>query len=337
MRSIRGGRRGIDTGRKVVQGTTLLHAPRMGTDAWKNWRAFDSGEPERENYDDELQSDVSFIGGPADFGPFKLSIVIRGVNVGHEVGPALIVHGGVHANLIPEIVINGKLAKADSTAYHGGSMSDEIAALVSLIAGVRLRAAGTVRLSGIHDPDDEDPGTPILFEVPRLSRPGRGDRELIPSAVRRPRTSTAWTAWRISRRSPRTSRSNWSGQRVPTRVGCGGPTRTPTALGCNWLQPWRSPQRPVRSATPQVANTPPWRDVATSVVNPTNCEPSPYRRVRGSLACWHQLMASPAAVTCAASSAVSTKPTRARWAILFRLSNNCSMSRNRRGSSSFNE
>ena len=186
MRSIRGGRRGIDTGRKVVQGTTLLHAPRMGTDAWKNWRAFDSGEPERENYDDELQSDVSFIGGPADFGPFKLSIVIRGVNVGHEVGPALIVHGGVHANLIPEIVINGKLAKADSTAYHGGSMSDEIAALVSLIAGVRLRAAGTVRLSGIHDPDDEDPGTPILFEVPRLSRPGRGDRELIPSAVRRP-------------------------------------------------------------------------------------------------------------------------------------------------------
>jgi hypothetical protein len=65
-------------------------------------------------------------------------------------------------------------------------MSDEIAALVSLIAGVRLRAAGTVRLSGIHDPDDEDPGTPILFEVPRLSRPGRGDRELIPSAVRRP-------------------------------------------------------------------------------------------------------------------------------------------------------
>ncbi|MDX6242006.1 MAG: hypothetical protein QOG10_6877 [Kribbellaceae bacterium] len=157
----------------------------MGTDAWKNWRGFDGGAPERENYDDELQSDVAFAGGPAQFGPFELSAVTRDAYTGHQVGPALIVHGGVHADLLPEIVINGRLAKADSTAYHGGTMSDEIAALVSLILGVRLRAAGTLRLSGIHDPSDEE-RPPIFFETPRLSRPGRGNRELVPAALRRP-------------------------------------------------------------------------------------------------------------------------------------------------------
>ncbi|MEU0093875.1 hypothetical protein [Kribbella sp. NPDC006257] len=156
----------------------------MGTDAWKNWQGFDAGEPEGENYDDELHSDVEFAGGARDFGPFRLSAVHREVPATQDVGLALVLHGGVHVSLIPDVVINGKLAKPDSTAYHGGTMSDEVAALVSLIMGVRLRVAGTARLSGIHQPDDDPGRLPMLFEVPRLTRPGRGD-DLIPAAVQR--------------------------------------------------------------------------------------------------------------------------------------------------------
>ncbi len=154
----------------------------MGTDAWRNWRAFEAGSPERENFDDELHSDVAFVDGPTAFGPYLLSAVVRDSGAG-MVGPAVVLRGGVHANLIPEVVVAGRLAKADSSAYHSGTISDEIAALISLELGVRLRLAGTLRLSGIHDGGDPTP--PIHFEVPRLTRPGAPNRELLPRATTR--------------------------------------------------------------------------------------------------------------------------------------------------------
>jgi hypothetical protein len=152
----------------------------VGTDAWRNWRAFHAGWGEVENFDDELHSDVSFIGGPGKFGPYQLSVVIREAG---SVGEAVILYGGIHANLIPEIVVEGKLVKADSSAYHGGTIGDEIAALVSLELGVRLRLAGTRRISGIHKPNDPRP--PIFFEVPHPGRPGVIDRELLPRVLTR--------------------------------------------------------------------------------------------------------------------------------------------------------
>ncbi len=62
-----------------------------------------------------------------------------------------------------------------------------MAALVSLILGVRLRVAGTARLSLIHNNRPED-APPVWFSVPRLARPGMAPREHIPAAVRRPAT-----------------------------------------------------------------------------------------------------------------------------------------------------
>jgi hypothetical protein len=158
-----------------------LKVGHMGTDAWRNWRAFNDGQQELENYDDELQSDVSFTGGPIDFGPFRLSTIFRRPGA---VGPAIVVTGGVHTNLMPEIIVKGKLAKTNVAAYHGGTMTDEIAALASLELGVRVRVAGTLRLSGIHDNDEPRP--PMYFEVPRLMQPGRPNRELLPRVLTRP-------------------------------------------------------------------------------------------------------------------------------------------------------
>lgn len=152
----------------------------VGTAAWTNWKAFEGGSVETENFDDELQSDALFVGGPIELGPFTLSTVVRRPG---DVGPALIIHGGLHADLNPSPVVAGALAKADSSAYHGGTMSDEIAALVSLLLGVRLRFAGTRRLSGIHRPGS--PSAPMLLEVQRLLRPGLASRELIPRALSR--------------------------------------------------------------------------------------------------------------------------------------------------------
>ncbi|MET4622962.1 hypothetical protein ABIE18_004442 [Arthrobacter sp. 2762] len=153
----------------------------MGTHAWVNWDAYSKDEPETENFDVELHSDRSFVGGPVAFGPYQLSIVTRESS---SVGLAVLLRGAVHADLLPQVVINGELAKSDSAAYHGGTMSDEIAALMSLTLGVRLRVAGTRRLSGTHESGQD--AQPMYMEVPRLAHPGPTGRERLPSVMSRP-------------------------------------------------------------------------------------------------------------------------------------------------------
>ncbi|NGY65059.1 hypothetical protein G7043_39715 [Lentzea sp. NEAU-D13] len=157
----------------------------MGTDAWRNWIAFNDEKPETENADDELYSDRLFVGGPSSHGPYALAAIIGRPLPGTlpTVRPAVRLHVGVHANLIPDVVIDGELVPANSDAYHGGTASDEIAALVSLILGVRLRVAGTARLSGIHEHSEAHP--PIYLEVAPLAHPGRLGREYIPAALTR--------------------------------------------------------------------------------------------------------------------------------------------------------
>jgi hypothetical protein len=157
----------------------------MGTDLWMNWLAF---EPEREAIQDsdiELHSDRQVSGGQAEFGPYSLTPVMRAGVLDNEVGEAVILHEALYAWLMPEVIVDGELAKSDSSAYHGGTMADEIAALVSLELGVRLRLAGTRETSGIRYPD-RDPSPPIYFEVPQLIHPGSRGREFLPHVMTRP-------------------------------------------------------------------------------------------------------------------------------------------------------
>lgn len=165
----------------------------MGTDAWRNWRAYEAQAPEIEYFHDEAHADRQFTGGPVRLGPTTLHVVIRDAEA---MGPAVILHTGVHAPLMPELIVDGSLAPADSSAYHGGTMSDEIAALISLELGVRLRVAGTRLLSGIHD---NNPAAPIHLEVQPLSRPGRLGREVLPRVAQR---STSLDALSRLRRFP---------------------------------------------------------------------------------------------------------------------------------------
>jgi hypothetical protein len=157
----------------------------MGTDAWRNWNAFNDEKPESENADDELYSDRHFVGGPSIHGPYALAAIVRDRPVTQPaVRPAVRLHVGLHENLTPDVVIDGELVPANSDAYHGGTASDEIAALVSLILGVRLRVAGTARLSGIHRHGEAH--QPIYLEVAPLAHPGRLGREYIPATLTRP-------------------------------------------------------------------------------------------------------------------------------------------------------
>lgn len=173
-------------GRRTTQGPVSdCDAVDMGTDAWRNWNAFNEQNPETENADDELYSDRHFVGGSSTHGPYSLAAIFGRdrPETRPAVRPAVRLRVGVHANLIPDVVIDGELVPANSDAYHGGTISDEIAALASLTLGVRLRVAGTSRLSGIHGQGEHPP---IYLEVAPLANPGRPGREYIPAALNRP-------------------------------------------------------------------------------------------------------------------------------------------------------
>lgn len=158
----------------------------MGTDAWRNWNSFSEHDPETEYVDQVLYSDRHFVGGPSTYGPYTLAAIIGRDRplVLPVVRPAVRLHVGVHANLIPEVVVDGELVAANSDSYHGGTASDEIAALTSLSLGVRLRVAGTMLMSGIHEDGEEH--QPIDLEVAPLAHPGRPGHEYIPAALSRP-------------------------------------------------------------------------------------------------------------------------------------------------------
>ncbi|MEV7767853.1 hypothetical protein [Microbacterium sp. NPDC086615] len=157
----------------------------MGTDAWRNWRAFDGGNPESENVDEDLYSDRSFVGSSPAHGPYDLSLVFGRGPDAHRTGMrlALKLHLAIHTTLLPEILRDGELVSANSDSYHGGFMSDEIVALISLSLGVRLRTAGTSRFSGRYLADST--ARPFYVEVPPLTTPGDRGREHIPATQTR--------------------------------------------------------------------------------------------------------------------------------------------------------
>lgn len=144
----------------------------MGTVAWNNWRAQREGAQIIETFEDELHSDRIFVGEPIDLGPFRLSTVHRW----HDHPPvalSLVLEGTLHDRLFPDLVIDGELVPTAKDDYYGGSMSDELASLVSLELGVRLRYAGTRLTSGFNG------AGPFRTAVAHFERPGQPDVEVL--------------------------------------------------------------------------------------------------------------------------------------------------------------
>lgn len=153
----------------------------MGTDAWRNWNASlqnRSGTPTR--FEDVLYSDASLTGSPLKMGPYTVfPTLARGL----PMPVALVLRGEVHTSLLPDLVDpqTNELLPTDASNYHGGSLSDEVAALLSLALGVRCRAGGTTRLW--YDGGDSL-GMPMEYDRQHLTRPGPADVELLPRTVR---------------------------------------------------------------------------------------------------------------------------------------------------------
>jgi hypothetical protein len=106
-----------------------------------NWRAALQNENAQYAYECPLYSDAQIM-GETHIGPFRfLNTVAHGSVIKESsVAPVIVLRVDVHVSFeMPE------MKKTDTSMYHGGSLSDEAAALAALAMGARIEAGPTTR------------------------------------------------------------------------------------------------------------------------------------------------------------------------------------------------
>jgi hypothetical protein len=106
----------------------------------RNWRAFDRGDRPTETNEWPLFSDAWFTGELRDLGPYSVLNPKTKAPKGHA-RAALVLRGGLCAD------VHGEENAKDryKSFYHGAFPPDELAALLSLCTGARLKAGGPSR------------------------------------------------------------------------------------------------------------------------------------------------------------------------------------------------
>ena|SRR5215218_4055949 len=128
----------------------------QGPFSYENWRAAVAGEPPRVAYEYPLFTDTRIIGNDLidGYGPYQVINTVA-VRERGRTRPSLILRVEHHLSYKVDKVIR----TTEEERYHGGLLQDEIAALLSICLGIRLKAGGETRLF-----DDEDQrGRPIAW------------------------------------------------------------------------------------------------------------------------------------------------------------------------------
>ncbi len=114
--------------------------------SWANWRAHTEGERARTAHEFDLHSDSTIHGTARDFGPYRLMNLRAGERKETALSrPVMVLRAWYSAHPDPR----------EADAEHGKREPDEIAALVSLVLGIRLQAGGETR--HLDREDDEEP------------------------------------------------------------------------------------------------------------------------------------------------------------------------------------
>jgi len=123
---------------------------RTGPRVYENWLALHDGKACLSAEEYPLFTDA-WITGEATQGPYRFLNTVPRHNSG-LIQPAVVLRCDVHVDFpLPD------MTKTDANQYHGGSFPDELAALSSLVLGIRLRAGGATRL---FEPGGDPKGRP---------------------------------------------------------------------------------------------------------------------------------------------------------------------------------
>lgn len=132
-----------------------LPRPSRGPSVYDNWLASKSRTEGLEAFEFPLFTDAHVVGNAVSIGPY---LFLNSVATGRTpMKPALFVRVEVHIDndLVP-------MDATDFTTYHGGEITDELAALASLALGRRMKAGTITRR--FHDRYGDNRGLPCADE-----------------------------------------------------------------------------------------------------------------------------------------------------------------------------
>lgn len=144
--------------------------PMIGPPSYDNWRAFLANEPLLGTFECLMYTDA-WLTGEATTGlePYRFFNLVPIMRERGNVRAAVALRLALHVEFEAP-----RMEKTDQARYHGGWMTDEVAALASLTCGVRFRSGGETRRFDIKgDPQ----GRPVAWDArpqPTLSIGLRG-------------------------------------------------------------------------------------------------------------------------------------------------------------------
>lgn len=143
-----------------------------------NWKAFENGESLKTTVEYPLYTDAKITGEIAEgYGPYKFLNTVPMEDHPGLLQPSIILRA--------EFYLLGddlqQMNETNASNYHGGCFPDEIAALVSLCLGIRVKAADVTRC---FDQDGDPLGRPKAFKSRSAPTMSLGDRQLkLPNSV----------------------------------------------------------------------------------------------------------------------------------------------------------
>lgn len=115
--------------------------------SYENWQAANNGLPSAVIYEYPLYTDAHIVGNHIldGLGPYQIINAVAIPEV-RQFRPSLVLRVQDHIdNKIPN-----NMKKTDDARYHGGDLADEIASIISLCLGIRLKSGGTNRIFGMN-------------------------------------------------------------------------------------------------------------------------------------------------------------------------------------------
>lgn len=116
-----------------------------------------------EGYEFPLYSDA-WVTGEEKVGPYHFINTIAHASGRTGLAPVVIVRAGIHLE-----IAYPPMDRTDTSLYHGGTLSDEVAALAALAIGARVEAGPTTRTFMRDDPRGSPPHLPGI--TPLSCRP----------------------------------------------------------------------------------------------------------------------------------------------------------------------
>lgn len=149
-----------------------------GPFSYANWKAMEAGHPSTGATEYLLYTDAHITGNIEDgYGPYQLLNAVA-YSDQPRLKPSIVLRMENH---MPDKPVGDSPTQTDSSRYHGGGITDEIAAIVSLCLGIRLECGPCTRW---FEPGQDVRGRPVSwqgFDAPTL--PQISDTRALPYAL----------------------------------------------------------------------------------------------------------------------------------------------------------